>query len=574
VPFAALALVLLAALLGCAGKPAPPAPSGEGAHPEAPSDGPAVRVLFLGNSLTAGNDLPELVRAMAAAGGVRLVYQARTLGGTALEDHWNDTQARPLLAGARWDYLVLQQGPSSLPASQAHLRDWAVRWADEARRRGAKPALYMVWPFQGQAKGFELVSQSYRRAAEASGSRLLPAGDAWAEALRDDPTVPLYQSDRLHPTEAGSYLAALVIAAGLTGIQPEAVPARLTLGEGRILTLPEGQARALRRAASKVLARESRRDAAVPPSGGKIAFTRGDVWFVGADGGNARRLTKGLEHDRPLAWSPDGSRLLFWKHSKVGWDVWVTDADGKNQKNLTATRSGGCRSPRWSPDGRTIAFLRDDPEGLYLMDTDGKNQRRISRRGHRDEAPAWSPDGRRIAYVHFTPTSPRTGRADIYVIDRDGKNDACITKSKGSSTSPAWSPDGKKIAFQGRRGGSFEICTINPDGRNEKVLTKGTRDNADPVWSPDGSHIAYVAYKDGNCGLYIMGSDGRGPRRLAAIEGRPERQSWSPDGKRLAFGSAVGGRGEVYVVGADGKGLTRLTRGGGSWPAWQPVRKR
>jgi hypothetical protein len=213
------------------------------------SEQKVVRVLFLGNSLTASNDLPAVVQAMARAGGVRFVYKALTPGGASLEDQWQASPARRLLTGARWDYVVLQQGPSSQPEGRDHLRRWALRWADLARAQGATPALYMVWPFQGQTDGFRLVSQSYREAAIASKSRLLPAGEAWAEAVLSQPTVPLYSADGLHPTVAGTYLAALVITRGLTGVAPSAIPPKLTLANGRVLKLPEAQAQALRRLA-------------------------------------------------------------------------------------------------------------------------------------------------------------------------------------------------------------------------------------------------------------------------------------------------------------------------------------
>jgi protocatechuate 3,4-dioxygenase beta subunit len=211
------------------------------------------RVLFVGNSLTEGNDLPALVQAMAKAGGVLLVYQAQTIGGASLDDQWDDGVARQLLGESRWDYLVLQQGPSSLPDSQIALRKSAAKWADLARKHGTTPALYMVWPFQGQANGFKLVSQSYRRAATSSKSLLLPAGEAWEQAIRAKRTPPLYQADKLHPTKAGTYLAALVITHGLTEIRPSAVPSKLILASGQVEEFPEEQAKALREAAEKAI---------------------------------------------------------------------------------------------------------------------------------------------------------------------------------------------------------------------------------------------------------------------------------------------------------------------------------
>jgi hypothetical protein len=228
--------------------------------------GRPVRVLFIGNSLTAANDLPALVRAMAASGGVQLEYETCTLPGASLEDHWNAGNGRRLLAAGKWDFLVLQQGPSSLPQSQVHLRQWSARWAQAARQVGARPALYMVWPLQGQKDGFELVACSYVSAARASGSLLLPAGEAWRDVSRDAAAPALYLRDRLHPTPAGSYLAALVITQRLTGVKAGTIPARLSLAGGA-LELPAEHARRLQRAAEKVVEREAKAQGKGKPAG-------------------------------------------------------------------------------------------------------------------------------------------------------------------------------------------------------------------------------------------------------------------------------------------------------------------
>jgi hypothetical protein len=210
-----------------------------------------LHVLFLGNSLTAANDLPALVQAMAATGGTRLTYRAFAPGGGSLEEHWSNAEERAALAGTHWDYVVMQQGPSTRPRSQVHLREWVGKWATEARDHAAIPALYMVWPIQGQTDGFKLVAQSYRQAADASKSELLPVGEAWETALRANRSTRLYQSDKVHPNKAGSYLAALVITRGLTGIPAAAIPSRLKLADGQVVQLPEAEANELRRSADQ-----------------------------------------------------------------------------------------------------------------------------------------------------------------------------------------------------------------------------------------------------------------------------------------------------------------------------------
>jgi hypothetical protein len=213
-------------------------------------------VLFIGNSLTAVNDLPRVVQAIAAAGGVRMDVDSLTPEGASLEEQWNGGEARKKLAASKWTFVVLQQGPSSWPESQAKLREWAPRWADAIRGRGATPALYMVWPFEGQPDGFRLVSQSYRSAAKAAEARILPAGDAWQEALRRDPKAGLYAADQLHPTQAGTYLTALVIAHGLAGTDVRSVANVLRLASGAEFALTAERAAALREAAAAALAED------------------------------------------------------------------------------------------------------------------------------------------------------------------------------------------------------------------------------------------------------------------------------------------------------------------------------
>ena len=98
------------------------------------------------------------------------------------------------------------------------------------------------------------MAKSYRAAAKAAEAKILPAGEAWQEALSRDPKIALYQADNLHPTPAGSYLAALVITRGLTGVAPKTVPATLTLSTGKKFTLTDQEAELLRGAAEKVTA--------------------------------------------------------------------------------------------------------------------------------------------------------------------------------------------------------------------------------------------------------------------------------------------------------------------------------
>jgi hypothetical protein len=210
----------------------------------------SLRVLFIGNSLTAANDLPGMVRAIAeTAGSPRIVTSAVTRPGFSLEDHWHAGEARAAIARRTWDVVVLQQGPSALPESQVLLREYARRFDADIRRAGAATALYMVWPSKARFSDFDGVSASYRRAARDVDGLLLPAGDAWRAAWRRDPDLALYDSDRFHPSRLGTWLAALVVYESLSGRSVVKLPSSL---RGTELT-PE-LARLLQEAAHEAVA--------------------------------------------------------------------------------------------------------------------------------------------------------------------------------------------------------------------------------------------------------------------------------------------------------------------------------
>lgn len=172
---------------------------------------PTLRALFVGNSLTATNDLPAQVAALASATARKLEYRTVAFGGYNLEDHWNNGEARQALAGGDWDVVVMQQGPSAFPESQADLRLWASRFAEEARSHGTRPALLTVWPEGWRADALPEVIKSYSRAATAARAELLPAGVAWRLAWRCNARTPLYGPDDFHPSPTGTYAAALVV---------------------------------------------------------------------------------------------------------------------------------------------------------------------------------------------------------------------------------------------------------------------------------------------------------------------------------------------------------------------------
>jgi hypothetical protein len=242
----AVAFALLATT-SCGGDASPA--SGDSGTSTPPSNAAGERVLFVGNSLTEGNDLPLIVEALSRAGGRPFAVEAVTYGGYSLEDHWaRGTQNR--IAGGGYRFVVLQQGPSALAESRVSLREWTRRFDTVIRQSGARTALYMVWPESDRPHAFPDVSDSYRLAAEDVGGILLPAGDAWIAAWRQSEGLELYGPDGFHPTLLGSYLAALAIYGGLTGASPVGLPSRLSLRGGRSIEIPAADAKVAQAAAA------------------------------------------------------------------------------------------------------------------------------------------------------------------------------------------------------------------------------------------------------------------------------------------------------------------------------------
>ncbi|GAB5537466.1 MAG: hypothetical protein Rubg2KO_37150 [Rubricoccaceae bacterium] len=212
-------------------------------------------VLFLGNSLTYTNNLPLMVENLApTVGGEPLHVGMIAFPNVALEDLWNTGEARTALASGDWDMVVMQQGPSSLPESQAHLATWVDRFSEEARTNGVEPAVLMVWPPEGSDATFQAVIASYANAANAASATLFPAGSAWFDLRSRNSPIDPYGPDRFHPSVEGTYLAALIVAAQLRGRSAVGLPSAFALSSGETLVIDESAALSLQQRADAAIA--------------------------------------------------------------------------------------------------------------------------------------------------------------------------------------------------------------------------------------------------------------------------------------------------------------------------------
>jgi hypothetical protein len=207
------------------------------------------RVLFIGNSLTYSNDLPATFAAVAKSVDDTVSVVMAAGPDLAIIDHLNGaTDAVSLLERFDFDFVVLQQGPTTLAINRDSLILWTQMIDPYIRGAGAKPALFMAWPFASQWERLPLVRQSFQQAAQAVGGIFLPAGEAWRLAREADPSIAVYGPDGYHPSPIGSFLAALTIYERLSGRDARTLPLK-AYADGREMSVPLSTIRALQEAA-------------------------------------------------------------------------------------------------------------------------------------------------------------------------------------------------------------------------------------------------------------------------------------------------------------------------------------
>ncbi len=171
---------------------------------------PPLRVLFVGNSFTFGNELPRLVAELGLSQipPVRLEVETAARNGMTLERHWEEGDVPRRLRTRAWDVVVLQE-QSARPLTDPDLMEAYVRrFAALAREVGAEVILFQTWAALDEPETESARAATYRRIAEAVGATVAPAGAAWSRVLAGGRKSRLHAADGLHASPAGSRLAA------------------------------------------------------------------------------------------------------------------------------------------------------------------------------------------------------------------------------------------------------------------------------------------------------------------------------------------------------------------------------
>lgn len=275
-----------------------------------------------------------------------------------------------------------------------------------------------------------------------------------------------------------------------------------------------------------------------------------------------------------FALRPNG-KIAFTSYRDGNAEIYVMNSDGTGQTRLTNS-SRHDDFPTWSPDGRTIAFLSFNAAGtsINLMNPDGTNVRTMYSAGTSIAGISWSPDGTKMAFA---------ASSNIFSVFTDGTGLTNLTNNQYINVQPSWSPDGSQIVFACAGTGSSygEICAVSSAGGTVRVLTNSFpyTSSATPDWSPDGEKIVFAdASQDisANDSITLINPDGAALQRILISGGKILfSPKWSPNGAKIVFYQTnyAYERGQIITINRDGSGETALTNESenNTNPDWQPV---
>ena len=266
--------------------------------------------------------------------------------------------------------------------------------------------------------------------------------------------------------------------------------------------------------------------------------------------------------DTEASWSPDGKQIVLISSRHGGMKVHTMDvetkAHGNEMRRLTDSDAED-DSPMWSPDGRRIAFvsIRDGVSQIFVMNADGRDQHQLTQGKAENIHPTWSPDGERILFntTRFVGATAADGRdvpsdnkvigeqidkrMDLATMRADGSDLRRITTG-GGYTYASFSPDGASILHRRIEGPLSQIAVMNADGSQERKISDAANVDGWPAWSNDGKRIVFSRRVNDRFQLFVMDRDGRGVRQLTAAAGEFVNPRWSPDGTKIICGRRIG----------------------------------
>ena len=291
--------------------------------------------------------------------------------------------------------------------------------------------------------------------------------------------------------------------------------------------------------------------------------------------------------------SPDGQWVAYtvthadFDQNASDTDLWLVASKGGTPVRLTTNRKNDT-SPRWSPDGRQLAFIsaRDDKPQLYLISPFGGEPTRLTELKGGVRALDWSPDGASIAFVADPEPTPddekRIKEKDdaivvdsnykftrLWTVDIASRKPHMIAMSDGVVSDPQWSPNGRQIAYvmnptpKADDNALSDLWIISAAGGAPRKLHENAGPDQAPRWSPDGSQIAFITSERSDVRqlqLAVIAAAGGTPRMVApTFLYQPGATMWSADGRTLYFGTSVRTTTQRFAVSSSGGTPRALT---------------
>ena len=175
------------------------------------NSGKEINILFIGNSLTYTNNLPKLVKKEAKKKGIKINTKMIALPNYALIDHWNVGKVQQLIRSKKYDFVIIQQGPSSQNDGRKILIEYGTKLNKLSRENGAKLCYFMVWPSLNYYHTFNGVIKNHSDAAKLNNAILIPVGKVWKNHFDKKNEFKYYGPDGFHPSLLGSQIAAKTI---------------------------------------------------------------------------------------------------------------------------------------------------------------------------------------------------------------------------------------------------------------------------------------------------------------------------------------------------------------------------
>jgi Tol biopolymer transport system component len=292
--------------------------------------------------------------------------------------------------------------------------------------------------------------------------------------------------------------------------------------------------------------------------GGKVAFISNrqadgydQIWLmdVGKDANgklvasNFTQLTTSEGDKSDLNWSPDGTKLLYSALSKqfaqngdpYGKDIWMLDLTKPDAAPVDLTqRAGDDVEPAWDPTADQIAFTsyyrKDGLPQLFIMNTDGSNQTRLSER-FAEHSATWTPDGSYLMYVMDYADFYVLSMRDVWTkfVDTRKFDQSSDAGRLGLVSQPSISNDGLLIAYTRTIGSKTNVYTavFADRGRTITQITDSNLDNQ-ASWSPDNQWILFTSTRDENSEIYIVSPDGQTLTNLTNFPAEDSDAVWQP----------------------------------------------